>query len=265
MLSRFVCPAKLLANLTAFPPLSVVGRSGSPIKEFLTGLRDDMEDMLALRHRSPSVAIETYEVRLCNELVTADSGKDLRAVMYGPDTVLGSGGVNLESAFYEVEYHAKWFQTIGFLIGALIESPERRKGLKIRCGGATAAAVPSVDDLGFGMVACRMTGIPVKFTAGLHHPLRRDDSSLGTKTHGFLNVLVAGALCHARKLELEQVKPILADEDPAHFRFDDDRLWWKDLSATTDEVRIARECFVTSFGSCSFDEPHEDLRALGLV
>jgi hypothetical protein len=265
MLGRFVCPSKSLAQLTAYPPLSIVGRGGNPIKEFLTGLRDDLEDMLALRQKQPDAAIETYEVRLCNDLLTADSGKDLRTVLYGPDGMLESGGVVLESCFYEVAYDPDWFKTIGFLIGALIESPERKKGLKIRCGGATAAAVPTVNDLSFGLVACRKTGIPVKFTAGLHHPLRRQDDSLATKTHGFLNVFVAGALCHARGLELDQVQPILAEEDANHFHFDDAELWWKDLRATTEEVRAARSNLVLSFGSCSFDEPREDLRALGLM
>jgi hypothetical protein len=265
MLGRFVCPSTSLSQLMSYPPLSVVGRGGKDLKEFLIGLRDDLGSMLALRGNRPAASIETYEVRLCGELLTADSAKNLRTVLYGSDDLLASGGVVLESSFYEVEYKADWFGTIGFLIGALIESPDRKKGLKIRCGGGSAAAVPSVDDLAFGMVACRKTGIPVKFTAGLHHPLRRDDKALGAKTHGFLNVFVAGVLCHARGLELEAVQAILEDEDPHHFRFDDTEMWWKDLHATTEEVRVARSRFVTSFGSCSFDEPREDLRALRLM
>jgi hypothetical protein len=224
-----------------------------------------MKDLTVLRHRRPDAAIDAYEVRLTKELLLPDAGKDLRTVIYAPDEMLASGNAAPKAAFYEVEYGPRWFETIGFLFGALVESPERSKGLKVRCGGATAAAVPSAGDLAYGLAACRTVGVPVKFTAGLHHPLRHHDSALGTKSHGFLNVFVAGVLCHARGLGMEALRPILEDEDPAHFYFDDAGLAWNDLRATTEEVAAARRGFVVSFGSCSFDEPREDLRALGLL
>ena len=66
-------------------------------------------------------------------------------------------------------------------------------------------------------------------------------------------------------LDAEALRPILEDEDPAHFHFEDAGLSWRDLRATTDEVAAARKRAVTSFGSCSFDEPREDLRTLGLL
>jgi hypothetical protein len=113
----------------------------------------------------------------------------------------------------------------------------------------------------------------LKFTAGLHHPIRRYDAAVNTKMHGFFNVFGAGVLAHARRLIEKQVRQIIADEDPANFVFDDEGFRWKDFRASTEEIRAARQGSlvpfgtggVTSFGSCSFDEPRDDLRALGLL
>ena len=78
-----------------------------------------------------------------------------------------------------------------------------------------------------------------------------------------VNVFGAGVLAHAHGLEEDQVRAIVEDENASHFRFDNDGLWWKDLQATTEAIVAARRDAVISFGSCSFDEPREDLRAFG--
>jgi hypothetical protein len=257
MLARFVCPAARLNGLTTCPPLSVVGRGGATAADFLAGQQQDRLDITAFCRRQPGAAIECYEVRIPRELLQPERSRDLRAAL-----------TRLEeptAAFFEVEYGGRWTVSVGMLVTALGEMPGRQKGLKIRCGGATAASVPTADDIGFALAACRSAGVPAKFTAGLHHPLRRHDQALGTKTHGFLNVFVAGVLGHARGLDAAALRPVLEEEDATSFRFDDAGLGWRDLRATTDEVVAARKRALISFGSCSFDEPREDLRTLGLM
>ena len=66
-----------------------------------------------------------------------------------------------------------------------------------------------------------------------------------------------------RDVDAKQVQAILEDEDPASFSFDDGGLRWRSLSVTMEQVEAARREFAISFGSCSFDEPRDDLRALG--
>jgi hypothetical protein len=83
--------------------------------------------------------------------------------------------------------------------------------------------------------------------------------------HGFLNVFGAGVLASALGLTEEQVRPILEDEDPGHFRFTDTAFSWRERTAPVEAVARARRERVISFGSCSFDEPRDDLRALGLL
>jgi hypothetical protein len=85
--------------------------------------------------------------------------------------------------------------------------------------------------------------------------------------HGFVNVFVAGAIAHASPIDpahqsVDELVAVLEDENPANFRFDDDSLSWTDQRVKTEHVRLVRER-VISFGSCSFDEPRDDLRALG--
>ena len=56
----------------------------------------------------------------------------------------------------------------------------------------------------------------------------------------------------------------LLDEDPAHFGFTSDAFTWSTYEASSEAVRRTRT-LARSFGSCSFDEPREDLQAMGLL
>jgi hypothetical protein len=256
MLARFVCPAAKLAELDPIPVVAIVGRGGIVAPDFFENMKKDWHDMHSLRRRALT-AIGGYEVRVCDDVLHSEQLSDLQGGLLRI-------GFSLPT-FLEAEYGPRWTASVEKLLAVGEESYDRRTGLKIRCGGATAASVPSSAHVAFALVSCRKAGVAVKFTAGLHHPLRRHDSSLGTMTHGFLNVFVAGVLSHTRGCDADVLESILEDEDPKHFAFDDAGLRWKALQATTDEIRVARETAVISFGSCSFDEPREDLRALGLM
>ena len=127
---------------------------------------------------------------------------------------------------------------------------------------AAVLHVTTAEQVAFAVTQCRDRGLPLKATAGLHHPFRRFDQFLGTRTHGFLNLFGAAVLAHACRLNEDQVRQVLEDEDSTHFVFTEEGFRWGDFQATTAEVRAARETAL-GFGSCSFDEPREDLRALG--
>ena len=98
-----------------------------------------------------------------------------------------------------------------------------------------------------------------KATAGLHHPIRH-----GT-THGFLNLLAAAALAHAAGLGETELEAVLAEEDPAAFEVSADALTVHGHTRRGDEIAAARAALFTGYGSCSFSEPVDDLRALGLL
>ena len=137
-------------------------------------------------------------------------------------------------------------------------------GYKLRTGGVTADAFPTSMQIARALVTPATHQVPIKFTAGLHHPLRQYRDEVQTKMHGFLNVLGAAVLAAEYKWDANQTAFMLEDEKADSFSFTDEFFAWRDWKIDTARLQYRRQ-FVTSFGSCSFDEPREDLRALQLL
>jgi hypothetical protein len=137
-------------------------------------------------------------------------------------------------------------------------------GFKLRTGGVTADAFPSGAQISCSLVAAARHRVPIKFTAGLHHPVKLFHESVQTKMHGFLNVLGAGVLAAEHGWSETQTEEMLAEEEPHALVFGDDVFRWRDWQISSDQIAVRRE-FVVSLGSCSFDEPRDDLHALHLL
>jgi hypothetical protein len=122
---------------------------------------------------------------------------------------------------------------------------------KFRTGGATADAFPSEGELAEFMVACLDNEVSFKLTAGLHHAVRH--TAWGIEQHGFLNVLCATTAALDGGTTAD-VAAVLAIREPAH------------LLGLVDGGRFvsARNWFL-SFGTCSIEEPLDDLLRLGLL
>ena len=138
-------------------------------------------------------------------------------------------------------------------------------GAKIRTGGVTADRYPSPPDVARFIAACASADVPFKATAGLHHPLRHDSEAVGTKEFGFVNVFIAAALALNADLAESDLLPVLEEESIDAFVFHEDGLTWRDYKLTAQQLEDTRLALAISFGSCSFDEPRADLRALGLL
>lgn len=143
-----------------------------------------------------------------------------------------------------------------------------RARAKLRMGGVVAEAFPSTKAVAFMLQALAGRRLPFKATAGLHHPIRSRhpftyaaDSASGTM-HGFLNVLFAAALLYSGGAAGEIVHA-LEEESPTAWRVAQDLIRCGTLEWTADQLRMVREQFFMSFGSCSFVEPIRDLEALG--
>jgi hypothetical protein len=119
---------------------------------------------------------------------------------------------------------------------------------KVRCGGLTRDAVPSVQWLAAVLVGCATRNLLVKATAGLHQPFRRNGP--GGAHHGFVNLLAAAALALTRA-PVAQVAAVLATEED-------------DAGPLVKQVVKARG-LVASIGTCSIDEPLEALEARRLL
>jgi hypothetical protein len=140
----------------------------------------------------------------------------------------------------------------------------RTFGYKLRTGGVTADAFPFSAQIASALVEAAKHEIPIKFTAGLHHPVRQFRDEVKTKMYGFLNVLGAGVLAAEHRWDEKQTAAMLDDEDTASFSFDGKSFAWREWKIDQAQIEQRRK-LVTSFGSCSFDEPREDLRSLNLL
>jgi hypothetical protein len=147
----------------------------------------------------------------------------------------------------------------------LLESTGARA--KLRTGGVTAAAIPAPLAVARFLIGCADQHVPFKATAGLHHPIRKvhaltyELGSAEAKMHGFLNVFLAATLAFAGSTE-EVLVAMLTEEDPEAFQVEDDAIAWHEHRMSLDQIERARREFAISFGSCSFTEAIDDLKAL---
>lgn len=257
MLARLIIPAAQLEALggllgEAKIKLSILGTGGATREAFLDSLHADAAKIEAFRQtHGRQTDTGFFEVRLPQD-------DDLAGLIREASAILGEMRV-----FYELS-PGQPVREAAQALGAYSRA-HRLVGMKVRCGGEQAAAFPSPAQVAAVIASCAEARIPLKATAGLHHPLRHFNTDVQTHMHGFLNLFGAGVLAQAHRLDQAMLEAILADEDAAHFMFTDEYFAWRDLRITTGDLLKARQSALISYGSCSFDEPREDLMALGLL
>lgn len=136
---------------------------------------------------------------------------------------------------------------------AIDEIARAHARVKVRCGGLLPDAVPSSRRLADVLVACAKRRIPLKATAGLHHPFRQTADTGGPGQHGFLNLLAAASAALAEE-PIEWIVELL--DIPADAEAKDEVIRRVDRSSRS---------LVASIGTCSIDEPVEALQALRLL
>jgi hypothetical protein len=278
MLSRFIAPAgqleaaaALIRAHSASEPcrLSVVGSQDPLTPEFA---RDVRAVTHLLREVGDAVRVEALELKIPRETLE-DWDSDVVAEGFNvlADRLL-EHGLNEAEVFVEPVFGSDWNASVERVVAALQRHDQdggkpapARIGFKLRTGGMEAAAFPTAEQVSFALATCRDADIPLKFTAGLHHPLHHYSEEVSTDMHGFLNVFLAGAFAHVRGLEQQRLRDLLLERDAGAFQFSDGGVRWQDLDLSLDDIETARSEFVLSFGSCSFDEPRDDLRKLGLL
>ena len=175
------------------------------------------------------------EDRLLSVLLDAPYGGDTRAEAVETRWDAGLDGLSGE-AYVELPLGDGLEEKLAVLA-------DRGLRAKVRCGGAE---VPTPDALGRFLSACRAAGVPFKATAGLHHPL------VAEGRHGFLNVIAACAFDATAALT----------ED---VRLGPDGLRWRDRAAGPEDLERVRREQLVAVGSCSFAEPVDDLKELGIL
>ena len=260
MLSAFVLPVgqfdaarKILSDFDPQHPLRVSALG--PRTENAAAFRDAIENVdTAIRSFSASnvdlISVTQLEMFLPQDV-------DL-ALLEEARSIIG----NLPGFWEAPAERAE--QTIALLAENNSNTDKPTFGFKLRTGGVTPDAFPTSAQIAKALVSPATHQVPIKFTAGLHHPMREFREEVQTKMHGFLNMLGAAVLAAEHKWNEKQTAAMLDDEDPKSFLFDDEFFAWREWKIDIKRLKDRRR-FVTSFGSCSFDEPRVDLRALKLV
>jgi hypothetical protein len=140
---------------------------------------------------------------------------------------------------------------------------------KIRTGSVTAGGIPSPAQVAMFLDICARHDVGLKATAGLHHPLRGaypltyEPAAARAPMFGFVNFLVAACLAFEESVERAELEELLVEQDPRGITFDGPYCRWRGHELTAEQIRSARTTRVISIGTCSFEEPLEELSPLG--
>lgn len=139
-----------------------------------------------------------------------------------------------------------------------------RARAKVRTGGPTPEAIPSDAALARFIVLCAESRLQFKATAGLHHaitgeyPLTSDSEGPRSRMYGFVNLIVATSFARF-EMEEKLVREVLAETSASAFAFDNDGLQWRSHRLTNRQLELTRSQIAIAFGSCSFEEPVNEL------
>ncbi|MCG3126673.1 MAG: hypothetical protein CHACPFDD_01525 [Phycisphaerae bacterium] len=288
LVARFICPARKLANLLAIDAfrrdaeqrpwrLSVLGTAARDAGAWQSSVGEDVEHIGRFTGACKSAAIEAYETRLSDDMAGGPAARSVHDVLRRVVERLDAAG--RPAVYFEVPLAGEWrrdggaaMSAIGRLRDSVGDRASAAIGVKLRTGGVEASAFPDAERVAFVAAACLESGLPLKATAGLHHPVRHFNAGVGARMHGFLNLFGGLALLASRAVDAQArvfdelvLQRMLDDEDAAAFRFSDAAFAWREYAVSVEGIVAARRTLAASFGSCSIQEPLDDLRALGLI
>lgn len=278
MLSNFIIPAKKLDEMSTLLkesykndkiyPFSVLGSSGETEDEFISNLKNDLLSWKNfLEANNGRVQTKAFEVKLPAELI-AQQDPDKTAIFI--ESVSDDISQNIDgelSLFFEGILDEEWKTNVKVLAEAIQEHNDNypNSGLKLRTGGTEASAFPAPEQVAYTIRSCVDHQIPMKCTAGLHHPIRHFRDEVNTKMHGFLNIFCAGAIAIRHNISEHEMIKLIEEEDPSAFKFTEGGFTWDNYEIPIEDIEYSREALLISYGSCSFDEPIDDLKNLKLL
>jgi hypothetical protein len=77
-----------------------------------------------------------------------------------------------------------------------------------------------------------------------------------------LNLFLASAFVYL-DLPIETAHAVLEETDREAFTFSDEGITWRETTVDVNQIKAFRAQMATSFGSCSFREPVDEIAALG--
>ena len=235
----------------------VVGVAKLPeLRSTIAGIRGK-DDAWPVSVVAPDAAAATSVLRAVDDANVRIESVEVRANAVADITLISRAAPKTREVYVEVPVDV----TTPGLLDAIASLKLRAK---IRTGGVSADAFPAAQDIAAFIRACLDRNVPFKATAGLHHPLRGsyrltyDGSSPSGDMYGYLNVFLAAAFLRQGISEREAVE-LLVESDPAAIIVEEQAIRWRDRSVDVEAIKAVRARAATSFGSCSFREPVDEL------
>lgn len=250
MLGRFICPVARLAELGEYANRFLDGESVWRLSALAgENLAQDLQKIEAFNDAfAGRAAIDAIEIKAAEPEQIGVAKKLLPGSL---------------TAYFEIPLKLRINEYVSSIA-------INRLRAKVRTGGVTQEAFPPVDEIVKFLRVCLAANVAFKATAGLHHPLRcqraltYEENAPHGVMHGFLNVFVAAAFLR-QNLNAPFANRLMTETDASQFEFDEDGINWNGNRIELAQIRLTRERNAISFGSCSFVEPIEDLRRLGLL
>jgi hypothetical protein len=234
----FVCTDDNLMKVAA-----EAAKGGTPLEVavVITGGAGGIEPAIRYGDRSADVVVKAIEVRLRDE---DDLSRNALRVVRACDDCLDE-----ENAFVEIGLDGAWERALDVVADAGYAA-------KLRTGGLDASLFPTADQVAAFITACLDREVAFKCTAGLHNAVRHTAEDTSFEHHGFLNVLLAtrASLDGAGQDEVASVLDNREGETLAAM-----------AAKLSEEQANGTRRWFTSFGSCSIDEPRQDLTELKLL
>ncbi len=237
--------------------ISATGTRSGSLQEFEGQLKEDFQKMDSFSGRYTDIAkVGFLEVPLPNsvpnkkelDIISKESSKRNLVTFCEVNTLMEDWKPHVVATLEAIASYNK--------------KTGSKLGIKLRMGGIKAEMFPDFSRIATIISKCRDLNLSLKFTAGLHHPIRMYREEVKGYMHGFLNVFIGGMLAHVYGFKEEKIEEILGDESPFNFRFSESFIMWKDYKIDNDEIQKLRETYFLSYGSCSFDEPREELKEI---
>lgn len=266
ILSRFILTPAHLAKIT--PALLSEHTQEQPLDLSLV-CKDPLSEIpLAMQRVSElnsRISIGSIEVALL-------AGKSFSEQIRQCDAVLNKydSTDKLISLFFEIPLSPDWGTSLPEVVDGLKAAraeSNRLIGFKLRCGGTEPQQVPSFSRISDAISACAQSSVPIKFTAGLHHPFRAglQDGGASCQTpsmHGYFNVFFAAFAAFGKSSPAPKIMEILTCQGDMRPQFGADYLEWLGIRFSLSDLKVIRTSQVISFGSCSFVEPLADASGL---
>ncbi|MDX1672391.1 MAG: hypothetical protein R3211_08610 [Balneolaceae bacterium] len=280
MLSRFIIPVGKLPELDSYREtllaegepyrFSLLGAKTKSISQFMDEL-DNVVSHAEEFHKThgPDVTTEVLEIKLPSGEQVAGDPELLSELLTGTAEKMNGSDRLPGMVFLETPMGSAWREELDTVLPTIGRFNRQHDhpivGFKLRCGGTEAAHFPTPEQVAVAINRARDNDLLLKCTAGLHHPVRFYSGEVEAKMHGFLNVFGGGMLSHLHRFDDRLLVDILSDEEAGNFNFSANSFRWKDYELHLRDIAKLRDTSMLSFGSCSFEEPVEDLKALELL